>query len=49
MVISLAKVVISEVEEVEGPKGSYKKLLVYPERTGNKYCPVSLLRIPPGP
>jgi len=48
MVICLAKVVISEVEEIEEPKGNYKKLLVHPERTGNKYCQISLLRIPPG-
>ncbi|MDI6889129.1 MAG: cupin domain-containing protein [Methanocellales archaeon] len=48
MVICLAKVVIGEIEEVEGPKGNYKKLLVHPETTGNKYCQVSLLRISPG-
>ena len=41
------KIIVGEIEEVEGPKGNYKRLLVHPKRTGNRYCQISLLRILP--
>jgi quercetin dioxygenase-like cupin family protein len=44
----VGKIIAAEVEETTAPGGNRLRLLAHPERTGNKYCQVALLRIPPG-
>lgn len=44
----MPKVVVSKVGETQAAGDNRTRLLANPERTGNKYCQVGLLRILPG-
>jgi len=44
----MTKITASNVEETPAAGENWLRLLAHPERTGNKYCQVALLRILPG-
>lgn len=44
----MAKIIASKVEETPAAGENRLRLLVHPEKTGNKHCQAALLRILPG-